>query len=64
MAQIKKSLDYYSHPIGMTADRRLIPARRRFGSAAVDVLFAVLDMIYSGTGYYMAYDDSNRDEVL
>ncbi len=64
MAQIKRGLDYYAHNVGMTADRRLIGIRREYGSAGIDVLFALYDMLYSNTGYYLEYNDRTRSDVL
>ncbi|MBQ9947820.1 MAG: DUF4373 domain-containing protein [Oscillospiraceae bacterium] len=64
MAQIKRGLDYYAHNVGMTADRRLIGIRREYGSVGIDVLFALYDMIYSHTGYYLEYNSRTRSDVL
>ena len=64
MAVYKQSVDYYSVYVGKHAERRLKYIRRDYGCAGVDVWRAVLDMIYSGEGYYLQYDDTNRADVL
>ncbi len=64
MAQIKIGLDYYAHNVGMTSDRRLRAIRREFGSSGIDVWFTLLDMIYSGRGYYLDFSEKSRSDVL
>ncbi len=61
MADFKSGLDYYSHYIGMTKDSKLRKIRKKYGSVGVDVWLAVLDLIYSDKGYYIAY--GNEDEI-
>ncbi len=61
MADFKTGLDYYSHYIGMTKDSKLRKIRKKYGSTGVDVWLAILDLIYSDKGYYIAY--GNEDEI-
>lgn len=64
MAPTKTGLDYYSHSIGMTKDRKFRTVRKEYGSAAIDVWLALLDMIYSDKGYYLEYNDKTKDDVV
>ena len=64
MATLKTGLEYYSHCIGMTKDKKLRAVRKEYGSAGVDVWLALLDMIYGDKGYYIDYSDTNKDDVV
>ena len=64
MADFKEGLDFYSHYIGMTRDRKLVAIRKKYGSTGIDVWLAVLDLIYMDKGYYIAYgDEEQKDSV-
>lgn len=64
MADFKEGLDFYSHYIGMTRDRKLRTIRKKYGSTGVDVWLAVLDLIYADKGYYITYgNDEQKDSV-
>ena len=65
MASFKTGLDYYSHYIGMTKDKKLHRIRFKYGSVGVDVWLALLDMIYGDKGYYIEYgSDSEKEDVV
>lgn len=65
MASFKTGLDYYSHYIGMTKDKKLHRIRLKYGSVGVDVWLALLDMIYGDKGYYIEYgSDSEKEDVV
>lgn len=64
MAPTKTGLDYYSHCIGMTKDRKFRAVRKEYGSAAIDVYIALLDIIYGDKGYYLVYDNTTKDDVV
>ncbi len=63
-APLKSGLDYYSHYIGMTCDDKLSGARMEYGSVAIDIWLVLLDMIYSGKGYYLVYDSLTKKQVV
>ncbi len=64
MALFKQGLDYYAHSIGMTTGVRMSSIRRQYGSVGVDVWLTVLDLIYKDRGYYLAYGQFERSDVL
>lgn len=64
MALHKQGLDYYSHPLGMTTGIRTSNIRRKYGSTAIDVWLALLDLIYKDKGYYISYGEADRNDVI
>lgn len=64
MADFKEGLDFYSHYIGMTRDRKLVTIRKKYGSTGIDVWLALLDLIYMDKGYYIAYGDENEKDSV
>lgn len=64
MANVKTGLDYYTHEIGMTRDKKLSPIRMKYGSVGVDVWLTLLDMIYADKGYYIGYGTADEKEAV
>lgn len=64
MAPAKMGLDYFPHDVGMTKDRKLRAVRKMYGSAAIDVWLALLDMIYADKGYYLEYNEKTKDDII
>ena len=55
---IKSGLDYFPHDVGLFADRKFRPLRKRYGYLAPMVYVVLLELIYSDKGYYLDYSDS------
>lgn len=55
---IKSGLDYFPHDVGLFADRKFRPLRKRYGYLAPMVYVVILELIYGDKGYYLDYSDS------
>ena len=55
---IKSGLDYFPHDVGLFADRKFRPLRKRYGYLAPMVYVVLLELIYGDKGYYLDYSDS------
>ena len=55
---IKSGLDYFPHDVGLFADRKFRPLRKKYGYLAPMVYVVILELIYGDKGYYLDYSDS------
>lgn len=54
---LKAGLDYFPHDVGLFADRKFRPLRKRYGYLAPMVYVVLLELIYGDKGYYLDYSD-------
>lgn len=64
MGQYKQGLDYFPFTIGLLSDRKLRRPKLKFGYVVNDIYLSLLELIYGDRGYYLLYDEKNKDDVI
>ncbi len=60
----KLELDYYPHRTDFRHDTRFYKLRRVWGNQAMGLYQVILDVIYSGKGYYISIANGGRDNLV